>query len=82
MLPPVVCFQCGVPLRWSEYKRLCRDLGVPGEALRLMGVSRDCCRSHFLSHSDSVAVVFEPPETAYYGRVETGRTSASFITPQ
>lgn len=81
MLPPVVCFQCGRPLLWSQYRQLCHTTASPAEALRVMAL-KDCCRMHLLAAADPASVVFEPLGTECYGEVDTGRTSASFITPQ
>ena len=59
MIIPIRCMTCGRVLStvWDEYKKRIAKGGKPEKVLDDLGVKKYCCRSLFLTHTDSIKEV-------------------------
>lgn len=60
MIIPVRCFSCGKPIGhlWEEFKKRTQQEGEnKKKVLDELGVERMCCRSVFLSQTDTIELI-------------------------
>ena len=59
MLIPIRCWSCGKPIGhlWEEYAKRVQQGEDPGKVLDDLGLTRYCCRMHFLAHVDLIQTV-------------------------
>jgi DNA-directed RNA polymerase subunit N len=56
MIIPVRCFTCGKVIGhlWAEYQKKIEAGEEPAKAMDSLGITRYCCRTTFLTHSDNI----------------------------
>lgn len=59
MIIPVRCFSCGKPIGhlWEDFKKKIAEGENPKKVLDKLGVEKLCCRSVFLSQTDTLELI-------------------------